>query len=122
LDFFLVAMPYTLVDEAILASEFSLCEQRGVGVVRGCTYASGILATGPTPDARYNYEPATSHIRDRTERIERLCRDFGVPLKAAALQFPLLRPSLRASSRGRERRTGPRKLLTTVENPASRDG
>lgn len=92
LDFFLVAMPYTLLDQAVLDSEFPLCEQRGVGVVVGSPYASGILATGPTPDARYNYEPATTHIRDRTERIERLCRDFGVSLKAAALQFPLLHP------------------------------
>ena len=47
LDFFLVAMPYTLADQRVLDGEFELCAERGVGIVVGAVFASGILATGP---------------------------------------------------------------------------
>ena len=90
LDFFLVAMPYTLLDQAPLEHEFPLCLERGVGVVIGSPFASGILATGAgAPNAQYNYVPATPSILDKVRRIEQLCADFGISLKAAAYQFPL---------------------------------
>jgi hypothetical protein len=60
--------------------------------VIGSPYASGILATGPTDDARYNYPPATPEILEKTRRIEAVCRRHGVPLPAAAVQFPLGHP------------------------------
>ena len=37
----------------------------------------------------YNYEPAPAHIVERVRRIEQVCGRHGIPLKAAALQFPL---------------------------------
>ncbi|MDW6021423.1 aldo/keto reductase [Mesorhizobium sp. BAC0120] len=90
LDFFLVAMPYTLLDQAPLDHEFPLCEERGVGVVIGSPFASGILATGASAsEPQYNYLPAPPAMLDKVRRIEKLCVDFGVPLKAAAYQFPL---------------------------------
>ncbi|MGM4915018.1 aldo/keto reductase [Rhizobium sp. 768_B6_N1_8] len=91
LDFFLVAMPYTLLDQEVLDEEFPLCEQRGVGVVIGSPYASGILAAGVegTQQPFYNYLPATPEIIAKTRRIDAICRNYGVPLKAAAYQFPL---------------------------------
>ena len=45
-DFFLVAMPYTLLDQGALDTEFPLCAARGISVVIGAVFASGILATG----------------------------------------------------------------------------
>ncbi|WP_447649214.1 aldo/keto reductase [Pseudomonas abietaniphila] len=93
LDFFLVAMPYTLLDQDILNDEFPMCEDRGVGIIVGSPYASGILATGSNHSSPYyNYAPAPPHILDKTRRIEAVCRKYGVSLKAAAFQFPLRHP------------------------------
>ena len=93
LDFFLVAMPYTLLDQEVLNEEFPACADREVGIVIGSPFASGILATGANVGKPYyNYELALPDVTDRVSRIEAVCRDFGVPLKAAAFQFPLLHP------------------------------
>ena len=96
LDFFLVAMPYTLLDQAPLDDSFPRCAERGIGIVVGSPYASGILATGGVAGARYNYAPASAEILQRTLRIEAVCRRHGVALAAAALQFPLGHPAVAA--------------------------
>jgi D-threo-aldose 1-dehydrogenase len=96
LDFFLVAMPYTLLGQAPLDDGFPRCAERGIGIVIGSPYASGILATGPVAGARYNYTPASPEILETTRRIEAICRRHGVPLAAAALQFPLGHPAVAA--------------------------
>jgi D-threo-aldose 1-dehydrogenase len=96
IDFFLVAMPYTLLDQGPLDDAFPRCEQRGVGIVIGSPLASGILATGPVPGAKYNYADAPPEILDKTRRIQAACERHGVPLPAAALQFPLGHPSVAA--------------------------
>jgi D-threo-aldose 1-dehydrogenase len=91
-DFFLVALPYTLAEQPVLDHEFPLCEQRGIGLVIGGVFASGILATGPVPGAKYNYRDPTPEESARVGKIEEICRSHGVPLAAAALQFPLHHP------------------------------
>jgi D-threo-aldose 1-dehydrogenase len=96
LDFFLVAMPYTLLDTGVLDSEFPLCVARGVGFVIGAPLASGILATGAVQGARYRYAEATPGIMAKVKRIEAVCERHNVPLAAAALQFPLGHPSVAA--------------------------
>jgi D-threo-aldose 1-dehydrogenase len=93
LDFFLVAMPYTLLEQEGLG-ELELCATRGVSVVIGAPYASGILARGPGPGAFYRYAPAKPEIIAKAERIAAVCRRQDVPLAAAALQFPLAHPSV----------------------------
>lgn len=93
-DYFLVAMPYTLVDQEALATELPLCRQHGSNVIIGAPFASGILATGATPDARYRYAPADAAILDTVARIETVCQAHAVPLAAAALQFPLAHPAV----------------------------
>jgi D-threo-aldose 1-dehydrogenase len=94
LDFFLVAMPYTLLDTDVLDSEFPLCAARGVGFVIGAPFASGILATGAVQGARYRYAEATPEVMAKVKRIEAVCERHAVPLAAAALQFPLGHPSV----------------------------
>lgn len=91
-DFFLVALPYTLAEQPVLDYEFPLCERRGVGVIIGGVFASGILATGPVPGARYNYAVANDEQLMRVGRIQAVCARHGVPLAAAALQFTLHHP------------------------------
>lgn len=92
LDFFLVASPYTLAGQSALDEEFPLCEKRGVGIIIGQVFASGILATGPIPGARYDYREPTAEEAERIRRIEAVCKKHGVPLASAALQFPLHHP------------------------------
>jgi D-threo-aldose 1-dehydrogenase len=92
LDFFLVALRYTLMEQEVLEAEFPYCERAGVGVVIGGVYSSGITATGPIPGAKYNYADATPEVIERVTRMNEVCKAHGVPLAAAALQFPLAHP------------------------------
>jgi D-threo-aldose 1-dehydrogenase len=63
IDAFLVAMPYTLLDQDVLDAEFPACLERGVGFVIGAVFASGILAKGPVPGAKYAYaEPSAEMV------------------------------------------------------------
>lgn len=96
IDFFLVAMPYTLLDQEPLEEEFPLLAEKGKGIVIGSTFASGILATGAVEGALYNYTPAPPEILEKVGRIEAVCRRHDVPLAAAALQFPLGHESVAA--------------------------
>ncbi len=92
-DLFLLAGRYTLLEQKALDSFLPLCEKRGIGIVTGGPYNSGILATGAKPGAYYNYDTAPQDIIDRVNAIEAVCTDHGVRLVDAAFQFPLLHPS-----------------------------
>ena len=98
LDIVLLAGRYTLLDQSALPELLPLCERRGVVIVIGGPYNSGILATGAHPadgSAPYfNYAPAPPELVARVEAIERVCAEYGVPLRAAALQFPLAHPAV----------------------------
>ncbi|MGJ7558756.1 aldo/keto reductase [Variovorax sp. RB3P1] len=91
-DYFLLAGRYTLLDQEALSELFPLCEKRGVSLIIGAPYNSGILATGAVHGATFNYRPAAPEILDKVGRIEAVCARHGVALQAAALQFPLRHP------------------------------
>ena len=42
----------------------------------------------------FNYEPASPEWLARAAAIETVCEQFDVPLRAAALQFPLAHPAI----------------------------
>ena len=92
-DLFLLAGRYTLLEQTALDSFLPLCEARGIGIVTGGPYNSGILATGARQGSFYNYDPAPQSIKDRVNAIEAVCDDHGVRLVDAAFQFPLLHPA-----------------------------
>jgi D-threo-aldose 1-dehydrogenase len=92
LDFFLVAFGYNLLNQEMLESEFALCAERNVSVIIGAVFASGILATGAVPGARYFYAPASEDLMEKTHQIEIICQRHQTPLPAAALQFLLAHP------------------------------
>lgn len=94
IDAFLIAMPYTLLDQDVLDEEFPACVARGIGFVIGAVFASGILAKGPVPGGRYAYADPSPEIVAKTAAIQTVCERHGVPLPAAALQFPLGHPSV----------------------------
>ncbi|MDE2446904.1 MAG: aldo/keto reductase, partial [Alphaproteobacteria bacterium] len=93
-DLFLLAGRYTLLEQEALNSFLPLCEERGIGIVLGGPYNSGILATGPVKGAFYNYDPAPKAVLERVARIAAVCKKHKVKLPEAALRFPLLHPSV----------------------------
>ena len=93
-DLFLLAGRYTLLEQEALTSFLPLCEERGIGIVLGGPYNSGILATGPIEGAWYNYDPAPRDVLERAAKIEAVCERHGTRLIDAALQFPLHHPAV----------------------------
>lgn len=94
LDFLLVAMPYTLLDQASLHTGMARCAARGVSVVIGAPFASGILVTGSGAGAKYAYEAASAEVQAKVRGMEAVCAAHGVALAVAALQFPLAHPAV----------------------------
>ena len=88
-DVFLLAGRYTLLEQAGLDDLIPLATKKKFSIFLGGPFNSGILATGPIPGAKYNYNPAPKEILDRVARIEAVCQRHDVPLAAAAIQFPL---------------------------------
>ncbi len=93
-DIFLLAGRYTLLEQEALTSFLPMCQQRGIGIVVGGPYNSGILATGARPGAFYNYDPAPEPILDKVRKIGAVCAAHKVRLVDAAFQFPLLHPAV----------------------------
>lgn len=93
-DLFLLAGRYTLLEQDSLETFLPYCSERGIGIMLGGPYNSGILATGPKPGAFYNYDPAPPEILARVARIEQVCNAHGVKLIEAALRFPLGHPAV----------------------------
>jgi D-threo-aldose 1-dehydrogenase len=98
LDVILLAGRYTLADQSALPDLLPECERRGVTIVLGGPFNSGILATGTRPrdgsPPYFDYAPATRAIVERVAAIERVCGEFAVLLAAAALQFPRAHPAV----------------------------
>jgi D-threo-aldose 1-dehydrogenase len=93
-DLFLLAGRYTLLEQEALSSFLPLCTERGIGIVLGGPYNSGILARGASDDAQYNYSNAPKAILDRVRRINAVCERHGVRMIEAALNFPLKHPAV----------------------------
>jgi D-threo-aldose 1-dehydrogenase len=92
-DCFLLAGRYTLLDQIALKDLLPECLKRGIAILAGGVYNSGILAD-PKPGAHYNYQTAPAELLERARRIRDVCDRHDVPLKAAAVQFPLGHPAV----------------------------
>jgi D-threo-aldose 1-dehydrogenase len=93
-DCFLLAGRYTLLEQEALNDFLPLCEERGVAVLVGGGFNSGILATGAKPGAKYNYSAAPAAVMDKVAKIEAVCAAHNVPLAAAALQVVVAHPAI----------------------------
>ena len=93
LDVVLCAGRFTLLDQSALDDLLPECERRGTSVVIGGVYNSGLLAD-PRPGARFDYAPASERLLHTAQSLAELCGRFGVPLKAAAVQFPFRQPTV----------------------------
>ncbi len=94
LDCVLLAGRHTLLEREAETRFFPRCLDQRIGVIVGGAYNSGILATGATENAVYNYAPATARIRARVQELERICEARGVRLPVAALAFTLRHPAV----------------------------
>ncbi|WP_329371240.1 aldo/keto reductase [Streptomyces sp. NBC_00669] len=92
-DVVLCAGRWTLLERTAYDDLLPVCERRGTQVVVGGVYNSGLLAD-PRPGAHYNYEAAPTDLIERAQHIQRVCAEFGVPLRAAALRYPFAHPSV----------------------------
>jgi D-threo-aldose 1-dehydrogenase len=93
-DIFLLAGRYTLLEQEAQASFLPLAQERGVGIVVGGPYNSGILAVGPKPGVHYNYAPAPDWVLTKAARLQKVCSAHGVRLVDTAFQFPLRHPAV----------------------------
>jgi D-threo-aldose 1-dehydrogenase len=91
-DIFLLAGRFTLLEQGALGF-MDRAAAKGVGVVIGGPYNSGVLATGPRPGAHYNYAPAPVEVLERAGQLQAVCERYGVRLVDAAFRFPLLHPA-----------------------------
>jgi aryl-alcohol dehydrogenase-like predicted oxidoreductase len=92
-DCFLLAGRYTLLDQSGLADLLPLCAERGIAVIAGGVLNSGLLAD-PVPGARFDYRPAPPSQLAKAIAMREVCDRYGIPLAAAALQFPLGHPAV----------------------------
>jgi D-threo-aldose 1-dehydrogenase len=100
LDFVLVAMPYTLIDQSSLHTGMAECARRGVSIIVGAPFASGILVSGSGSTAKYGYAAAPEAVQAKVRGIEAVCDAHGVSLAAAALQFVIAHPAVVAEIPG----------------------
>ncbi len=92
-DCFLLAGRYTLLDQVGLKELLPLCAKRGIAIIAAGVFNSGILAD-PSNKPKFNYSDAPGELVERAHRIGAVCERHGVPLRAAAVQFPLGHPAV----------------------------
>jgi len=95
LDVVMLAGRYTLLEQPALDTFLPLAVHRGVDVIAVGVFNSGILVKAPGAGATYDYGPAPADVVARARAIEAECRAFGVPMPAAAIQFPLAHPAVK---------------------------
>ena len=115
IDCALLAGRYTLLEQGTLDDLLPACEARGVSILLGGAFNSGILARGVQGDLKFNYGAAPKEVIERVARLEAACRAHDVPLAAAALQFPYAHRAVATVL------TGARSVEELRENTASFD-
>ncbi|MEV7405717.1 aldo/keto reductase [Streptomyces sp. NPDC091267] len=92
-DVVLCAGRFTLLDQSALTGLLPEAAARGRSVVVGGVFNSGLLAD-PRPGATYDYAAAPPDLLDRALRLKDVAEAHGVPLRAAALHYPLTHPAV----------------------------
>jgi D-threo-aldose 1-dehydrogenase len=93
-DCLMLPRGYSLLNQQAAAELLPECLRQTVSVLIASPFESGILATGSVPGATYLYAPADEEVHALVRRLEAVCRDYDVPLAAAALQFPARHPAI----------------------------
>ena len=102
---------YTLLDRSA-GPLLDVAAEMGVALLNAAPYGSGILAKGPDVYARYAYQEASAEMVERATAMQEVCRQFGIPLAAAALQFSMRDPRVASTIVGLSR---PERIGQTLE-------
>jgi D-threo-aldose 1-dehydrogenase len=86
--------------------------QRGLGVMNAAPYGSGLLVKGPDAYPRYAYQEASNETIERARKLDAICKQFGVRLAAAALQFSMRDPRVTSTIVGLSR---PSRIAQTID-------
>ena len=84
-DVFLLAGRYTLLEQTAVDTLFPACRKAGTSIICGGPFNSGVLVGRDT----WNYAKAPKDVIDKARALGAVADEFGIPLPAAALQFPL---------------------------------
>ncbi|MFG2357254.1 aldo/keto reductase [Streptomyces sp. NPDC048521] len=95
IDVVLCAGRYTLLDQSAATELLPAAAERGVSVVLGGVFNSGLLAD-PTPRSTYDYGRAPRELLDRALRMKEVAERHGTTLRAAALAFACAHPAVTA--------------------------
>lgn len=95
LDCVMLAGRYSLLDQSGLDELLPLCHQLGVGVIVAGVFNSGVLVK-MHPGSTYDYKPVKPARLEQARAIEASCQRHGVPIAAAAIQFPFGHPAVRS--------------------------
>jgi D-threo-aldose 1-dehydrogenase len=87
-DLFLLAGRYTLLEQEPIDTLFPQCTERGVGIVIGGPYNSGVLAGRST----FNYGEIPAEVAAKVKQLDAVCKTHDVLLPQAALHFVLAHP------------------------------
>ncbi|GAB93193.1 aldo/keto reductase [Gordonia rhizosphera] len=92
LDCVLIAGRYTLLDSRA-SGLLDECLRRDIEVMVAGVFNSGLLAD-PTERDTFDYRSAAPEIVARARKMADACAEYGVSIRAAALQFPLRHPAV----------------------------
>lgn len=99
-DLCLSATQYTLLQhERALERMMPAAQDKGVGIIVGGPYSSGVLLGGDY----FDYEKASREVKARVAALGAIAQQHGVSLKAAALQFSAAHPATTAVIPGSSR-------------------
>ncbi len=96
---------------------YDLATERGIVILNAAPYMGGVLAKGSDAYPRMTYMPASTHQLDPVRQLEETCRQFGVPLGAAALQFSQRDPRVSATICGASRPERIEQTIAWFEHP-----
>lgn len=87
IDLVLIAGRYTLLDRSAEAELLPAAATRGVSLIVGGVFNSGVLATG-SATSTFDYRMPDAETMAGVAALRAVCESFGVPLRTAAMRFP----------------------------------
>jgi len=88
-DCFMVANCFTLLDNGITETFTERCRRERVSLIVAAPFNSGVLAKGSEGAGHYFYGDVPAEVIEQVKALEAVCREYSVPLAAAAIQYPL---------------------------------
>lgn len=117
IDVVMIAGRYTLLEQPAAAELLPEAAARGVRIIAAAVFNSGLLAAVDPAKAHYDYGDVPDAVRERTAVLRETAARFGIPLPAAALQFPLRHPAVDTVVVGTARASALRENITYMTAP-----